>query len=121
MMAALPEHIQQALVRHIECVDQLDLLVLLFNSPHCAVLLWRGYRQSGARLLFWSALCFAFMTLGNALLIVDLTTTVADLMLWRALPHVGGLVAIGMTGLPERAGVKGMETPHTLAMLTKPF
>ncbi len=31
-MAALPEPIQQFLVRHIDCVDQLDLLVLLFNS-----------------------------------------------------------------------------------------
>ena len=29
----------------------------------CAVLLFRGYRASGARLLLWSAVCFAGLTL----------------------------------------------------------
>jgi hypothetical protein len=38
----------------------------------CAVLLLRGYRRSGARLLLWAALCFAFFTLNNLLVIVDL-------------------------------------------------
>lgn len=33
IMAVLPEHIEKSLLRHIDCVDQLDLLVLLFNSP----------------------------------------------------------------------------------------
>lgn len=38
----------------------------------CAVLLYRAYRASGARLLFWSTLCFAVLTINNVLLVVDL-------------------------------------------------
>ncbi|WP_395744821.1 DUF5985 family protein [Prosthecobacter sp.] len=37
-----------------------------------AVLLWRGYRRSRQRLLYWSALCFAIMAVSNGLLILDL-------------------------------------------------
>ncbi len=43
------------------------------TSLVCAVLLWRGYRRSRLRLLFWSALCFGIMAISNALLIMDLT------------------------------------------------
>lgn len=38
----------------------------------CAALLWRAYRRTKMRLLFWSALCFAIMAIGNALLFLDL-------------------------------------------------
>ncbi len=37
----------------------------------CAVLLLRGYRRSGYRLLFWSGLSFLGLTLSNFILIVD--------------------------------------------------
>ena len=37
-----------------------------------AVLLLRGYRQSGTRLLLWSGLCFLGMTANNVLVFVDL-------------------------------------------------
>ncbi len=37
----------------------------------CCVLLFRGYRQAHARLLFWSALCFAALTLQNLFLFLD--------------------------------------------------
>lgn len=37
-----------------------------------AVLLWRGYRRSRQRLLFWSAICFAILAVSNGLLILDL-------------------------------------------------
>lgn len=42
------------------------------TSLVCAVLLFNGYRTSGTRLLFWSALCFSGLALNNALLLVDL-------------------------------------------------
>ena len=35
------------------------------------VLLWRSWRASGARLLFWSALCFAALSVNNVLLVLD--------------------------------------------------
>lgn len=44
----------------------------MLTSLGCAVLLWRGYRKSRLRLLFWSALCFAILGISNALLILDL-------------------------------------------------
>jgi uncharacterized protein DUF5985 len=41
------------------------------TSLLCAILLWRGYRRSRARLLLWSSLCFFCLTVNNGLLIVD--------------------------------------------------
>lgn len=38
----------------------------------CAVLLLRGYLRGRRKLLLWSSLCFAGMTLSNALLFIDL-------------------------------------------------
>lgn len=37
----------------------------------CCGLLWRSWRQSGARLLFWAALCFACTSVNNVLLVLD--------------------------------------------------
>lgn len=38
----------------------------------CTVLLLRGFARTRQPLLFWSGLCFAVLTLSNALLFVDL-------------------------------------------------
>lgn len=38
----------------------------------CAVLLLRAYQRSGSALLWWSGLCFALLTVNNALVVVDL-------------------------------------------------
>ena len=65
------------------------------TSILCTVLLWRGYRRSGARLLFWSALCFAGLTLNNLLLIIDVRMlTHVDLQIGRALPAVAGVLLL---------------------------
>jgi hypothetical protein len=37
----------------------------------CTVLLLLAYRRSGYKLLFWSGLCFAILTLNNVLLVLD--------------------------------------------------
>lgn len=47
-------------------------LLCAITSFGAAALLWRGYRRSGQRLLYWSALCFAILAVSNALLILDL-------------------------------------------------
>jgi len=50
----------------------------------CAVLLLRGYRRSRYRLLFWSGLCFAGLTLNNLLLVLDkVAFPDSDLSFWR--------------------------------------
>lgn len=61
----------------------------------CAVLLWRGYRQSRARLLRWSAICFIGLFLNNVLLVLD-THVIAtvDLALYRMLPALIGAIAL---------------------------
>jgi hypothetical protein len=43
----------------------------MITSLACAWLLLRSYRRTGHRLLFWSGLCFAGMTLNNLLLLLD--------------------------------------------------
>lgn len=47
-------------------------LLCALTCVGAAVLLWRGYRRSRQRLLYWSALCFAIMAVSNGLLILDL-------------------------------------------------
>ena len=37
----------------------------------CAYLLLQGYRRGGYRLLLWSGLCFAGLTINNLLLVID--------------------------------------------------
>ena len=64
----------------------------------CALLLWRGYRASGARLLLWSAWCFVGLTLNNVLLVVDMAMSSIDLSLVRAVPALVG-VALLVYGL----------------------
>jgi hypothetical protein len=41
------------------------------TSITCAWLLFRGYRASRARLLFWSSLCFVGLAVNNVLLVLD--------------------------------------------------
>jgi hypothetical protein len=47
-------------------------LLCFATSVACAWLLARSYRQSGARLLLWSGLCFLFLALNNLVVVLDL-------------------------------------------------
>lgn len=61
----------------------------------CALLLWRGYRATRTRLLFWGALCFFILTLTNSLLFADLILwPQIDLSLWRAGGTLAGLACL---------------------------
>lgn len=61
----------------------------------CSVLLLRGFRSSGTRLLLWSALCFVGLFLNNVLLFVDMRVLPElDLSLWRTLPALIGVAAL---------------------------
>lgn len=62
------------------------------TSGLCAVLLFRGYMKSRARLLFWSGLCFTGLALNNLLLVIDLRLVPEiDLSLWRTIPALIGI------------------------------
>jgi hypothetical protein len=47
-------------------------VLAVLSSLSCCVLLFRGWAQKRVRLLLWSALCFAGLTVNNVLLFVDL-------------------------------------------------
>jgi hypothetical protein len=50
----------------------------------CCAFLVRAWSSSRSRLLFWSALCFAGLSLNNFLLVIDkLVLTATDLTTWR--------------------------------------
>jgi hypothetical protein len=52
----------------------------------CAVMLLMAYARSRYRLLLWSGLCFALLTLNNLLLVADkLIFPDVDLSLWRSM------------------------------------
>jgi hypothetical protein len=56
------------------------------TSITCFVLLWRAWNASGARLLFWSALCFGGLSVNNVLLVLDRIVLLdTDLYVWRLL------------------------------------
>lgn len=64
------------------------------TSSACAWLLMRSYGRSGARLLLWSALCFALLAANNLVLVIDmLVVPTADLRLGRLLLS---LAAVGV-------------------------
>lgn len=59
----------------------------------CTVLLVRRYRRTRARLLWWSSLCFAGLSLNNILLFVDLVLIrTSDLRLYRHLAALAGML-----------------------------
>jgi hypothetical protein len=76
--------------------------VLTFNLALCALavvtcaacmlLLFRGYARSRRRLLFWSGVCFVFLTLNNVALFLDLVVLEQDLRPWRHSAAALGLV-----------------------------
>ena len=58
----------------------------------CFLLLVRSYQKNRAKLLFWSALCFAMLTIDNLLLYVDLVVVPhIDLALWRGFSALLGV------------------------------
>lgn len=65
------------------------------TSIVCAVLLFRGFRASRTRLLFWSSISFAGLALHNIVLVLDLVVLPdIDLFYWRA-----GIALVSMSVL----------------------
>ena len=70
-------------------------ILCALTSLACAVLLWRGWRRTRARLLLWSTVCFAGLSLNNILLIVDTRMLPdVDLAIVRMLPALIGAGAL---------------------------
>ena len=71
-------------------------LLCAATSLLCALLLLRAYLDQRTRLLLWSTLCFAFLTLNNILLFVDLIIVpyTVDLSLWRSSTALAGIALL---------------------------
>lgn len=79
-------------------------LLAALTSLACAVLLLRGYAQGRRRLLLWSGLCFAGLTLSNCLVFVDIVLLPAvDLFLLR-LATTAASLAVLLFGLIWESG-----------------
>ena len=67
--------------------------VCVLSSIACTVLLFRGYLKRRIRLLMWSAICFAGLSVNNLLLFVDLVLFPdIDLRLARLVPALIGML-----------------------------
>lgn len=68
-------------------------VLCLLAAALCTWLLLRGYARSGTRLLLWSGLCFAFLSLNSLVVILDmLVFPGSDL---QGLRHLASLLAVG--------------------------
>ncbi len=65
------------------------------TSGLCAVLLWRAYLASRARLLLWSSLSFIGLACNNLLLFIDLVVVPSmDFSLYRSLVAAGSILVL---------------------------
>jgi hypothetical protein len=70
-------------------------LLCALTSLVCTLLLFAAYRREHSRLLLWSCLCFGWLAVNNALLVVDLLlVTDIDLSIARASTALLGLVTL---------------------------
>lgn len=71
-------------------------ILCFLTSAACAWLLGRSYSANGARLLFWSSVCFAFLAANNLALIVDLLVfpDLYDLRIVRLLLALAAVVSL---------------------------
>ncbi len=62
----------------------------------CTVLLWRSWRSSRHRLLFWSALCFGALSVNNVLLVLDRVVfpMEVDLFNWRLVAALAAVMLL---------------------------
>ncbi len=67
-------------------------VLCLLASGACSLLLLRGYRRTGTRLLLWTAICFFLLCLNSLAVLFDLLILPAqDLQAWR---HALSLMAV---------------------------
>jgi hypothetical protein len=70
-------------------------LLCALTSLACTALLARAWRQSGSRLLMWSALCFLLFTANNVVLYADrVIVPDVDLALLRAATGALGVMVL---------------------------
>ena len=71
-------------------------LLCAITSAACTILLLLRFKRGGARLLFWSGMCFLAFTINNILLFIDLIILpgTLDLMPLRSTTVLIGLLLL---------------------------
>lgn len=70
-------------------------LLAALTSVACAILLLQGYNRGRRRLLLWSGLCFAGLTISNSLVFVDIVLLPnVDLFLLRLATTAASLTVL---------------------------
>ncbi|MGN6582659.1 MAG: DUF5985 family protein [Rhizobiaceae bacterium] len=70
-------------------------VLCLLAAALCTWLLLRGYWRSGARLLLWSGLCFAFLSLNSLVVILDIVVWAdVDLGFLRYITSLAAVVTL---------------------------
>ncbi len=65
------------------------------TSLVCTILLLQAYRSGGYRLLLWSGLCFAGLTLNNGFLVLDkLVFPNIDFAVWRTTTALAAMMIL---------------------------
>lgn len=65
------------------------------TSLVCTILLLQAYRSGGYRLLLWSGLCFAGLTLNNGFLVLDkLVFPDIDFAVWRTTTALAAMMIL---------------------------
>lgn len=65
------------------------------TSLVCTILLLQAYRSGGYRLLLWSGLCFAGLTLNNVFLVLDkLVFPDIDFAMWRTASALAAMIVL---------------------------
>jgi uncharacterized protein DUF5985 len=76
-------------------IAELTYALCALTSLVAAILLWRQYRATRTRLLFWSLIGFSGLAVNNVLVFVDLVVVpTTDLTLARTLAGFAGLTAL---------------------------
>lgn len=71
-------------------------LLCTFTSFLCAIMLFRAFRKSQFRLLFWSSMGFTGFAISNILLIIDVVVfpEVTFIINFRSIPAVVGMITM---------------------------
>lgn len=75
------------------CVQVAIYVLCLVASTGCTWLLLKGYRRTYTRLLLWTGLCFAFLSLNSLAVLFDLV--IFPQWDFRVLRHAASLAAVG--------------------------
>ena len=83
-------------------IAEIVFLLCALTSIACGVLLYVGYRRTGARFLLWSSFCFLGLMINNVMLFLDkdklLFANIDLSQTLRGLPALAGLMLL-MYGL----------------------